>query len=679
MRFVGRYWCLMLAVLALAGLHASALWGGKVLAAEDVLNLFWCDKLRLHNLWIGREAWSDWDPLAFLGLPRLANLQVGWFNAENLYFLLLEPMQAWRFYPFLSDLGLLFSFYFFLRPMVDREAATLAGCFYLMAGDIFKSVQDPPVRTAVIAMLLLLGCHQRWLNSGRKPYLLGVVAMAGWQMVSCAVSQLYFQFLALPFIYLLQIYYCPGPYRLKRGLLAALAFLGSTLAFSFPYFPLLEWSAHGSRKMLANANFSEAYRLNFSELANLFLCDENLALGPAQLMQHGGGYPLSAGFSLAVTGLVLYGCMRGQRAATIVALFLVLQTLGERGGLMWVLHKTVPFTEQIRGPHRFIFGASLVWVQVAAVGLDQLLKRRRILAWGLALWALSVNFWAGSRWLEQNYQDPQIYAGIPLPPAGPGRVIVNFAHPPRPPLAWLSYPITQGRPTMIIPTSAVEGNFFRGMFYSQYGTQADHILSKLAFYSTPLPPLKPRQPLLRSWGLNWVLQSGEAGFGWEYLGISPRHWTVTKVSSAADAASENLWAERSDWEPFEQAIVAGPAPRLGKNPARILSSSDGADKQVIQTSGEASLLITADNWDPNWQCTLDGEPAQVFRANLALKACFVPEGNHQIQWHYRPNWPALALPTVSLGVLLLALALAISHFFHVPVTQTSAPDQPERA
>ena len=675
-----RYWTLLLAVLALAALHAPALWGGKVLAAEDVLNLYWCDKLRLHNLWTGREAWSNWDPLAFLGLPRLANLQVGWFNAENLYFLLLEPMQAWRFYPFLSDLALLLSFYFFLRPRVTREAAILASGLYLFAGDIFKSVQDPPVRTAVVAMLLLLGCNQRWLASGRRRYLLGLAAMAGWQMVSCAVSQLYFQFLALPFLCLLQIYYSPSPQRLKRGLVAIVAFLGATLAFSFPYFPLAEWSAHGSRKMLAGTNFSEAYRLVFSELINLFFCDENLALGPAQLMKHGGGYPLSAGFSLAVTGLALYGCWRGQRAAAAVAVLIALQTLGEQGGFMWLLHKTVPFTEQIRGPHRFIFAASLLWVQVAAVGLDELLKRRRILAWALAFWGLSINFWAASRWLDQNYQDPQIYAGIPLPPPGPGRLIVNFSEPPRPPLAWLSYPITQGRPTLMIPTSAVEGNFFRGMFYSQYGTRADHLISKLAFYSTPLPPRKPRQPLLRSWGLNWVLQSGEQGFGWEHLGPSPRHFTVTQVISAPDAASENAWAERSDWNPFEQAIVASaPVPQLGSRAARILSSRDSADEQIIETSGEASLLITADNWDPGWHCLIDGQPVQVLRANVALKACFIPAGNHQVRWIYLASWPARALPAVSLGVLLLVLAFGLSRFIHVPIAQTTTPDQLESA
>lgn len=659
-----RHRALLLAILLLAGLHLPALWGGKVLAAEDVFNLYWCDKLRLHNLWTGVENWSDWDPLTFLGLPRLANLQVGWFNPDNLYFLFLEPMQAWRFFPFASDLAVLLSCYFFLRPRVSREAAMVASGLYLLAGDCFKSIQDPPVRTAMVALLLMLGCNQRWLDSGRRRYLAGLALTAAWQMVSCAVSQLYFQFIALPFICILQIYYCSSKTAWKRGWTAILAFLGAVLTASFVYFPLLEWSAHGSRKMLAGANFSEAYRLGLSELGQIYLWDEMLALGPPQLMKFGGGYPLSAGFSLAVTLLVFYACRRpGQRAVVAVALFIAFQTLGERGGLMWVLHKTVPFTEQIRGPHRFIFAANLLWVQAAAFGLDRLLQSRRRLAWALAIWALAVNFWAASRWLEQNYQDPQVYGGIPLPPAGSGRVIVNFARPPRPPLAWLSYPVTQGRPTLMIPTSAVEGNFFRGMFYSQYGTKADHLLSKLAFYSTPLPPLRPRQPLLRSWGLNWILQPTDGGFGWEFLGPSPRHWTVSQVTSGVDPETENRWAERSDWNPHRQAIVSEPVSGLGTEPATILSVRDGADEQILQTEGEASLLVTADNWDPNWVCRIDGQPVPTLRANLALKACLVPAGKHEVRWQYQPRWRKRATPTVCLGLLLLAMASAFGHHY----------------
>jgi hypothetical protein len=585
---------------------------------------------------------------------------VGWFNPDNLYFLLLEPMQAWRFYPFVCDIALLACAYYCLRPLVSREAALLAAGFYLLSGDVLKSIQDPPVRSALMAMLLLLGFHQRWLTSGKRRYLLGVALMAGWQMVSCAVSQLYFQFLALPFLFLLQVYYSQSPAKIKRGSLAVVAFLGATLACTFPYFPLLEWSSHGSRKMLAGAGFSEAYRLGFTELLQVFTCDEALAVGPPQAMKYGGGYPVPAGFSLAVTLLALYGWKRGQRAAALVAIFIALQTLGERGGFMWFLHKTVPFTEQIRGPHRFIFAAALLWVQVAAVGLDALLQRRRALAWGLALWALSINFWAASRWLQSNYQEPQVYSGIPLPPPNSGRVIIDFSRPPRPPLAWLSYPVTQGRPTLMIPTSAVEGNFFRGMFYSQYGTKADHLLSKLAFYSTPLPPLKPRQPLLRSWGLNWVLRTQADGFGWEFLGPSPRHWTVTRVQAAQDTDAENRFAENADWPPFEEALVAGEIPSVGKKPAQITVISDRPDEQVLRTDGEASLLITADNWDPDWNCSVDGQPAALLRANVALKACWVPSGQHEVRWHFQSRWWNRALPWVCAGSLLVLLAFALS-------------------
>lgn len=386
------------------------------------------------------------------------------------------------------------------------------------------------------------------------------------------------------------------------------------------------------------------------------------------------------GFSLAVLALVIYACRRRQhRVIAVIALVLALQMLGEQGILLWMLHKVVPFTQQIRGPHRFIFCASLAWVQAAALGLDELLRRRPKVAWSLALWALFVNFSVMARWLGAAYCGPETFSGMPLPPVTPGRLVVNYAADPKPPLFWLAYPLTQGRPDLMLPHSAVDEGFFRGMLYSQYGLKAASLIPKLVFSSTPLPPRRPEQPLLKSWGLTWVLQARQGSFGWQFQGPSQRCWTVVQVQACADEAAENAWAERSDWKPFEQACLAGIGPTLGKTPARVTVRLDSPDEQLLETDGEACLLIVSDNWDPGWECFIDDQPVEVRRANLALKACLVPAGKHQLRWHYRSRWIARALPVVGAGLALLLLGLALSLLFHIPVTQASAGDQTESA
>ena len=663
---------LLILLLGLIALHAPALFQGKTLGAEDVLALFWADKYRVHNLGTGLETWSNWDPLPFLGMPRLANAQIGWFDPTNLIFVWLAPLQAWRFYGILSDFGLLMAAYYFLRTRSSAQCAWLAAGFYTFSGDCLRTSQSPPVKSALIAMFLILACHDRWLRSGRRRYLVGLAGAAGWQILSCAVSQLYYQYLSLPFFFFWQVAEAPKP-RGRRGVISALVFVGATLACSFPWFPLLEWSSHGSRNLVGGTSFSEAYRYTVREALMTF-SDETLVLWPTR-WEHGGGYPLMPGFSLAVLAMVLYACRRrSHRIIAVIGVVLAMQMLGEQGVLLWILHKVVPFTQQLRGPHRFIFCASLAWVQAAALGLDELLRKRPKLAWSLALWALFVNFWVMVHWLGGVYSGPETFAGVPLPP-GPGRVVVNYAAEPKAPLFWLAYPLTQGRPTLMIPHSAVDGSFFRGMLYSQYGLEAASLIPKLVFYSTPLPPRRPQQPLLKSWGLSWVLQPVEGNFGWQSLGAGPRFSTVVQVQACPDEAAENAWAERSDWKPFQQACLAGPVPSLGQAPARVVVRLDTPDEQRLETEGEASLLVVSDNWDPGWECSVDEQPVEVRRANLALKACLLPAGHHQVHWRYRPSWMARALPVVGAGLVLLLMAVGLNVLFHIPVTKTAAPDQ----
>ena len=58
-------------------------------------------------------------------------------------------------------------------------------------------------------------------------------------------------------------------------------------------------------------------------------------------------------------------------------------------------------------------------------------------------------------------------------------------------------------------------------------------------------------------------------------------------------------------------------------------------------------------WHPGWQATVDGQPATLHRANIALQGLWLEPGTHQVRLGF---WPVgLSAGLVVTGVSLVAL------------------------
>ncbi len=72
------------------------------------------------------------------------------------------------------------------------------------------------------------------------------------------------------------------------------------------------------------------------------------------------------------------------------------------------------------------------------------------------------------------------------------------------------------------------------------------------------------------------------------------------------------------------------------------------------------LAVFSDIYYPGWQCTIDGEPAQILRADYVLRAVVIPAGKHHIAFRFDPQslhtTEAIA-NTALIALALLALAL----------------------
>ena len=122
---------------------------------------------------------------------------------------------------------------------------------------------------------------------------------------------------------------------------------------------------------------------------------------------------------------------------------------------------------------------------------------------------------------------------------------------------------------------------------------------------------------------------------------------------------------------IERAISAGYDPQavtlLQTDPGLRVAfegSAEVVDENPVSVTVAASaegpaLLVLADTWDPNWRPTVDGEPADLLRANHWQRAVVLPEGEHTVRFEYDDS-EVVAGGAVTAASLLLIAALAFA-------------------
>jgi len=80
--------------------------------------------------------------------------------------------------------------------------------------------------------------------------------------------------------------------------------------------------------------------------------------------------------------------------------------------------------------------------------------------------------------------------------------------------------------------------------------------------------------------------------------------------------------------------------------------------QQVHVSVEATTpgyLLLTDTWYPGWEAYLDGQRVELHRANVLLRAVFVPVGRHKVEFVYRPESFRRGLGISALATLLVAV------------------------
>lgn len=100
------------------------------------------------------------------------------------------------------------------------------------------------------------------------------------------------------------------------------------------------------------------------------------------------------------------------------------------------------------------------------------------------------------------------------------------------------------------------------------------------------------------------------------------------------------------------AELVGGTPESDGDVLLVLDEPRHQDWRVTTT--QPTLLVVSDAYYPGWQATLDGEAAELLRANVAFRAVAVPAGEHIVEFRYEPR-----SVRVGLWISLLSLAGAL--------------------
>jgi hypothetical protein len=96
----------------------------------------------------------------------------------------------------------------------------------------------------------------------------------------------------------------------------------------------------------------------------------------------------------------------------------------------------------------------------------------------------------------------------------------------------------------------------------------------------------------------------------------------------------------------------------------IAFSLDRANKITLRVdmAGGQGYLLLADAFAPGWYAWVDGSPATIHPADVAMRGVALPAGKHEVTFVYRPLGWRLGVPLAAVGLLLLSMWVARVRF-----------------
>jgi hypothetical protein len=127
--------------------------------------------------------------------------------------------------------------------------------------------------------------------------------------------------------------------------------------------------------------------------------------------------------------------------------------------------------------------------------------------------------------------------------------------------------------------------------------------------------------------------------------------TPDDVGALASLHADGFEVSRTVTLPASPQCALSPASLSAEESAQVVGESPN-HLELATHSDSAGLLVLSEMYYPGWQASVDGQPAQVLRADVALRAVCLPAGSHTVRFDFRPR-------DLAIGAIISCLAWGV--------------------
>ncbi len=152
----------------------------------------------------------------------------------------------------------------------------------------------------------------------------------------------------------------------------------------------------------------------------------------------------------------------------------------------------------------------------------------------------------------------------------------------------------------------------------------------------------------------------------EFTGALPRAKFYTDWQAGLSDTNTLETLRSPGFDPTQKVLLTQPVdgivPATNAPPGEASIVSYAPKQVVVKTkSAVAGVLLLNDRWHPDWQVTVDGQPAPLLRANFIMRGVAVPAGEHTVEFRFNPPHGTLwvSLSAIVVGLILVGLLAVV--------------------